>query len=134
VFVTGSVTTNYKSTSQQIGTPARNYLSSQGMSWQTHSNIFSAVASLTGRMTYLNGAFVPYVKNADYITSTDNQSYPMTFADADFYMATRGGGDAFAEAEIASVRIYARALTAEEVAHNYLADVERFIVDKTPIV
>jgi hypothetical protein len=36
--------------------------------------------------------------------------------------------------EIASVRIYARALTAEEVAHNYDVDYGRFVADKTPIV
>jgi hypothetical protein len=87
-------------------------------------------------MTYVNGDFVDYVKNdVNMPSNTDNSSQAFTFANADFYLAHRGNtSDYFGEAEIASVRIYARALTAEEVAHNYDVDMNRFVADKTPIV
>jgi hypothetical protein len=86
-------------------------------------------------MTYVNGAFVPYVSNNVHVVNTGNNSWAFPLANADFYLAHRGNtSDYFGEAEIASVRIYARALTAEEVAHNYEVDYGRFVADKTPIV
>ncbi|MDR0350743.1 MAG: hypothetical protein LBH64_04240 [Coriobacteriales bacterium] len=92
----------------------------------TMTFVFSRVADPTGRLVYLDGG--PPVAFVD--TSYWDATYPTTtatttagaFGNYHLYFAARAGSTAFSAIEIASIRLYDRKLTADEVAHNAAVD------------
>jgi hypothetical protein len=109
--------TNVHHTNHNTG-PARNYQSPVGTGWAVHTNVFSRVSDITGRLSYVNGELVPFSSVGGYATGTTTTGG--SFANALLYFAGRGGA-AQMPGRIMAFRIYNRNLSADEIRQNYLA-------------
>jgi hypothetical protein len=118
----GVVTNNMFHTHHNTESP-RNYIVSTTSEWMSHTNIYSRIADLEGRLTYVNGNLVGFTN--DYINYTANgltQTGAGAFYNGYFYIAARGGSSSFFKGEIVSLRIYNRKLTPAEITSNYNKD------------
>ena len=84
----------------------------------THTNIYSSVAKINGRLTYIDSIKMQYIDSF----GTDNQTSSGQFTNDYMFIASRNGTESFLNGTIMSVRVYNRALTEEEIISNYNAD------------
>tara|TARA_R110000851_G_C12877998_1_gene545695 strand:+ start:25 stop:738 length:714 start_codon:yes stop_codon:yes gene_type:complete len=110
--------TNHNS---QVG---KNYLFNINTDWSIHTNVFSKIVDATGRLAYVNGNLVPFAANNGYTTSTNTGNG--SFANAIFYIGSRGGTGTYLNGDIAFVRVYGFKLPATEILQNYNALKNRF--------
>jgi hypothetical protein len=103
---------------------------------QTHSMIFSAIEDPTGFRRYFSGVLLPPhpIPENPQATELNPANWELEEANADapfgnfpLYVGARGGNEVFLQADIASLRIYSRKLTATEIYNNHQLDLKRFI-------
>ena len=92
--------------------------------YSCHVNTFSKLASPTGRLEYANGVLTPFAAGT-WPTGTDTVAGP-NFRNDTMFIATRGGASLFFAGRIAIIRVYAKALSDQEVAQNFEANRGRF--------
>ncbi len=96
----------------------RNYTKEINNDISTHTNIYSSVAKINGRLTYIDSIKMQYIDSF----GTDNQTSSGQFTNDYMFIASRNGTESFLNGTIMSVRVYNRALTEEEIISNYNAD------------
>lgn len=96
----------------------RNYTKEINNEISTHTNIYSSVAKIEGRLTYIDSIRMEYIDSFD----TDNETTNGLFTNDYMYIASRNGTESFFNGTIMSIRVYNRALTEEEIIKNYNAD------------
>jgi hypothetical protein len=85
----------------------------------THTMTFSRVQDLTGWQVFIDGS------KASLSGPEETGNIAQTFANDYFFLASRNGDGSF-NGKIASVRIYGRKLTDDEIASNAFTDQLRY--------
>jgi hypothetical protein len=99
---------------------ARNYLVTNNSDWNNNLNLYSKISDSTGRLTYTNGNLTSFTATGGYATSTDTVANG-SFANAIFYIGSRGGTAIPFNGQIASVKIYGFKINAQQVQQNFTA-------------
>jgi len=97
--------------------------------YSCHVNIFSKIADLTGRLSYVNNNLLPFgnLNGTNWSTSTQTTS-TNAFRNDTMYLASRGGSVAFFSGSITIFKIYNRKLSDSEVLQNFTAQRGRFSI------
>ncbi len=104
---------------------ARNYLVSDNSVWNNNLNLYSKISDPTGRLAYVNGNLVNFTSTGGYPTGTAT-SPNGSFANAIFYIGSRGGSSSFFNGKISSIKIYGFKINASQVKQNFNAYSYRF--------
>ena len=107
---------NSNHTNQINGFGVLNYTGINGTNIVIHTNIWSKVSDITGRIAYINAV----QRNS---AATSNYS---NFRNDFFYISSRAGTSVWANHRVYFLRIYGRKLTALEILQNYNATKERY--------
>ncbi len=110
--------TNTHHTNCSMENTGRNYQGSAGTGWAHHINMYARVSDATGRLTWFNGARVPFVSPYPTPTATPGG---FTFANAKTYLASRGGAGGFLNGRIASFKMYGMKFTDANALQNFNA-------------
>jgi hypothetical protein len=117
--------TNHKTGSAVGANIARNFLVTSNTSWNDVLNLYSGVSDSTGRLSYENGSLDTFVVGPGYPTTTVTTAGGL-FANAIFYIGSRGGVQDFLNGSIGSLKIYGFKISAPQVFQNYNAIKSRF--------
>lgn len=117
--------TNHKTGSAVGANIARNYLVTSNTTWSNNLNLYSGVSDSTGRLSYENGSLDTFVVGPGYPTTTVTTAGGL-FANAIFYIGSRGGVQDFLNGSIGSLKIYGFKIDATQVQQNYNALKSRF--------
>ena len=93
------------------------------LGWKHSAGVVDRNQPSVENSLYVNGTLATATSNPFPGYANDNTN---TFANAYFYIGTRGGATYFADMNVAGIQIYNRALTASEIEQNYLAQKSRF--------
>lgn len=104
---------------------ARNYPVTDNSVWNNNLNLYSRISDSTGRLTYVNSILTAFVSTGGYDTSTVTTAGG-SFANAIFYIGSRGGGSIFVNGSVGSLKIYGFKVNATQVTQNYNAMKTRF--------
>jgi hypothetical protein len=104
---------------------ARNYLVNDNSVWNNNLNVYSRISDPTGRLTYVNGNLVNFTSVGGYPTGTGT-SPNGSFANAIFYVGSRGGSNLFFNGRISSIKIYGFKMNSNQVQQNFYAYNFRF--------
>ena len=103
---------------------ARNYLVTNNLIWNNHVNLYSKVADTTGRLSYINSELTAFSSTNGYGTGTTTGVGQ--FANATFFIGSRGGLSIFTNGSIASVKVYGFKINQPQIEQNYTAQKSRF--------
>jgi hypothetical protein len=104
---------------------ARNYLVSDNSAWNHNLNLYSRIADSTGRLTYTNGLLTSFVSGGFYPTDTITIAGG-SFANAIFYIGSRGGASGFLNGSVGSIRVYGFKINAAQTLQNFNVHRRRF--------
>jgi hypothetical protein len=117
--------TNYRNISLVVPGLARNYLVTSNTTWSNNLNLFSKISDSTGRLTYVNSSQTAFVAGPGYETTTVTPAGG-SFANAIFYIGSRGGTAGFFNGSIGSLKIYGFKINQGQITQNYNATRTRF--------
>lgn len=103
---------------------ARNYLVNNNSTWINNLNLYSKISDSTGRLTYVNSTLVSFTSIGGYATGTATSTGQ--FANAIFYIGSRGGSSSFLNGKVSSLKIYGFKINASQALQNYSALKSRF--------
>jgi hypothetical protein len=118
----GSTNQNHTNHNTEV---ARNYLVSDNSTWNHNLNLYSRIADSTGRLTYINGLLTSFVSGGFYPTDTITTAGG-SFANAIFYISSRGGSSSFFNGSVGSIRVYGFKINAAQTLQNFNASRRRF--------
>jgi hypothetical protein len=104
---------------------AKNYAVTNNTLWNNNLNLFSRISDSTGRLTYANGALVPFSPIGGYNTDTITTAGG-SFANSIFYIGSRGGSSAFFNGNVGSLKIYGFKIDATQTLQNFNSSRQRF--------
>jgi hypothetical protein len=110
------------------GSATRNFNYTQHQFWSFYTNTMMRINDSTGRIFHSNGSPLTLYTGAAGAGGTTNSVSQNTwvFANDYFYIGSRGGGSLFANANIASIKIYNVKLTDSTIQQNYNTTKTRF--------
>jgi hypothetical protein len=115
---TGATTyvSNSHHTNQRSGASVMNYSGIIGTDIVVHTNIWSRVEDITGRIAYINSVQRNFKATSNY----------SNFRNDFFYVSSRGGTTLFANHRVYFIRVYGKKLSPEEILQNYNATKGRY--------
>jgi hypothetical protein len=127
----GPVSTNMNHTNYRTGSAAgtnipRNYNVTDNTIWNNNLNLFGAVSDSTGRLAYTNSSLATFIASSQGYSTTTVTTAGGLFANAIFYIGSRGGTSSYFNGSIGSLKIYGFKIDATQVAQNYNAQKSRF--------
>lgn len=112
--------TNHRTGSIAVLGIARNYLVTDNTVWNNNLNLYSGLSDSTGRLTYVNSTLTSFTATGGYPTTTVTTAGGV-FANAVFYIGSRGGTISYLNGSIGSLKIYGFKVNASQVTQNYNA-------------
>lgn len=107
---------------------ARNYfVPSNYFFWKNNLNLFSRISDSTGRLTYVNGELTSFITGPGYPTDTVTTAGG-SFANAIFYIGSRGGSSGFLNGRVSSIKIYGFKITASQALQNFNSNRRKFSI------
>jgi len=118
--------TNYRTGSAEGTNIPRNYNVTDNTIWNNNLNLFGAVSDSTGRLAYTNSSLATFIASSQGYPTTTVTTSGGVFANAIFYIGSRGGTAAYFNGSIGSLKIYGFKIGSTQVTQNYNALKSRF--------